>query len=62
MRRWAEGVVYHWIDKRGRIPRWARWFWPWAHFCCEMDDLLILGNTFDCFCGYCKRSIRDYTE
>lgn len=47
--------LYRWIDERGRIPRWTRIFWPWAHWCPEMDFLLILDNTDDCFCGRCPR-------
>lgn len=54
MRR-LRNLLYRWIDRRGRIP------WPWyklsktAHFCPEMDDLLILDNPEDCFCGYVKQ-------
>ena len=43
--------IYQWIDKRGRIQRWARWIWPKAHWCPEMDCLLVLDDPNDCYCG-----------
>ncbi len=42
--------IYDWIDERGRVPRWAGWIWRDAHWCSEMDYLLILWNTWDCCC------------
>ena len=36
--------LYNWIDKRGRIPKWVRWIYPRAHFCCELDYLLVLTD------------------
>lgn len=48
-------LLYRWIDRRGRIPRWVFWFWKEAHFCYEMDGLLILDNPEDCFCGWSKQ-------
>ena len=42
--------LYRWIDKRGRIPFWIWWIWKYAHFCDEMDYLLIVDNRDDCFC------------
>lgn len=50
--------LYNWINRRGRIPRLLRyWVWPLAHWCPEMDGLLIIDNVQDCFCGRCgKRS------
>jgi len=47
-------LIWRWIDRRGRIPFWAFWFWPKAHWCCELDDLLILDNTESCFCEVCN--------
>jgi hypothetical protein len=46
--------IYIWIDERGRIPSWAKWIWPKAHWCPEMDDLLCLSerDQTNCFCGY----------
>lgn len=44
--------IYRWIDYRGRIPAVVRWFYPWAHWCPEMDELLIMHNPEDCFCGH----------
>lgn len=31
-----------WIDNRGVIPMWVAWIYPHAHWCPEMDGLLIL--------------------
>lgn len=50
--------LYRWIDHRGRIPWWARKIWPRAHWCPEMDELLILWNVEDCFCGYMSKKTR----
>ena len=44
-------AIYNWIERRGRIPFWARWIWPLSHWCPEMDSMLILDNLEDCFCG-----------
>lgn len=57
--KWA---FYGWVDRRGQIPRWAFWLWPRAHWCPEMDDLLVLWNTEDCFCGHCPRPPADSPE
>ena len=46
-------LIYRWIDRRGKIPGWALWFWPKAHWCCEMDDMLVLDNLDSCFCEVC---------
>lgn len=43
--------LYSWVDRRDRIPRWLTWIYPLAHFCPEMDGLLIIDNLEDCFCG-----------
>lgn len=43
--------IYDWINKRGSIPWWARIIWRKAHWCPDMDELLILWNVQDCFCG-----------
>lgn len=51
-------LLYRWIDNRGFIPRWVRWIFPKAHWCPEMDHLLILDNTDDCFCEVCNPEIR----
>lgn len=47
--------VYRWIDRRGRIPPIARWLWPSSHWCPEMDSLLILWNSEDCFCDHVEQ-------
>jgi hypothetical protein len=49
--RWAKARIWRWVDRRGRIPFWVFWLWPKAHWCLEMDELLILDNFSDCFCG-----------
>lgn len=46
--------LWHWINRRDVIPLWVKLFWRRAHWCPEMDGLLILDNTCDCFCGYVK--------
>ncbi len=48
MKRW----LYRWIEWREYIPRWVRWIYRKAHWCPEMDEMLILDNAIDCFCGY----------
>ena len=58
IRRW----LYRWIDERGRIPFWTYWFFPKAHWCPEMDYLLILENTYDCFCWRCRDGNRKYWD
>lgn len=50
--------LYNWIDRRGRIPGWVWWLWPLAHWCPEMDALLIVDNHMDCFCGRCGKRTR----
>lgn len=43
------------IEKKGYIPWIVRVIWPTAHWCPEMDDLLILDYQdaqWNCFCGY----------
>ncbi len=55
MKRCLSTKLYRWIDRRGRIPRWVFWFWRHAHWCPEMDSLLILDNPEDCFCDHCPR-------
>jgi hypothetical protein len=52
----VKSVLYKWIDRRNSIPFWVRWFFPKVHWCPEMDELLILDNTMDCFCGYVDRA------
>lgn len=50
--------LYRRIDRRGSIPRWVRWLWPKAHWCPEMDYLLVIGDDHDwedCFCGHARR-------
>ncbi len=51
--------IYHWIDRRNRIPFWARWFWPYVHWCWEMDGLLITDNYCDCFCGVVPKELAE---
>ncbi len=41
-------ILYRWIDRRGRIPRWVRWIYPSAHWCDALDHALILNG--DCCC------------
>lgn len=55
MRRRFTIWLYRRIDESGRIPRWVRWIWRSAHWCPEMDDMLIMDNTCDCFCGHAKQ-------
>lgn len=58
-------MFWNWIDRRGRIPRWVRAIWPDAHFCGELDELLVLWNWDDCFCGLVEhptRACRDCGE
>lgn len=43
--------LYRRIDRRGRLPRWVRWIWARAHWCPEMDELLVIDNWEDCYCG-----------
>lgn len=50
--KWLKRWLYDDIDHRGRIPWWVRKFWKGAHWCPEMDELLILWNYHDCFCGH----------
>lgn len=44
-------LIWRWLSSLGKIPRWVRWLYPYAHWCIEMDDLLITKNYEDCFCG-----------
>lgn len=47
------GWIWRWLDRRGDIPAWASWLWPRAHFCPEMDDLLVVDDrdvAENCFC------------
>lgn len=46
--------LHRWIEHRRRIPKFVRWYYPDAHFCEEMDMLLIIENSCDCFCGHVK--------
>lgn len=71
MKRIIIGWIYRWIDRRGRIPMWCQRFWPWAHWCPEMDGLLVLTKSdleLDCFCdersrfGCPDRSQLDYED
>lgn len=55
--KWLVTKLYLWIHERGRIPRWVFWIWKGAHWCPEMDGLLIIDNTYDCFCGHAKQVI-----
>jgi len=52
--------LYRWIDRRGRIPWWVRLLWRRAHWCPEMDYLLILDNPLDCFCNRCDKENAKY--
>ena len=52
--RWRRRILfamYGWIDRRGRIPFWARWIWPRAHWCPEYDYMLWIAAD-DCGCGF----------
>jgi hypothetical protein len=51
--------LYDRIDKTGRIPKFCFWLWPSAHWCLEMDGMLILGNLYDCFCEWRPRYLDD---
>jgi hypothetical protein len=55
MKRRLLNWLYHRIDESGRIPRWVHWIWRSSHWCEDMDYLLIMDNTYDCFCGYAKQ-------
>lgn len=50
--------LYEWIEERGRIPLVVRWIWRRAHWCDEMDGLLVVSNLEDCFCSLCA-DVRD---
>lgn len=43
---------YNKWDDRGTVPKWAAFFWPWTHYCPDMDEMLIVDNLTDCFCGH----------
>lgn len=45
----SERTLRRW-DRRGRIPRWARWIRPQLHFCCELDGALIDEKPEFCSC------------
>ena len=47
--------LYRRIWSRGQIPRWVRWIWQSAHWCPEMDELLVIDNVTDCFCDYVEQ-------
>ncbi len=44
-------ALYKWIDRRNSIPFWVRWIFPNVHWCPEMDEMLIMGDYGDCYCG-----------
>ena len=44
--------IYNYYDDRGKLHFFTRWFFPYAHYCEEMDGLLILDNIVDCFCEF----------
>lgn len=46
--------LYRWIDERGRIPAIVRWIWPGAHWCAELDYLLVV-DPIDFECGCLRR-------
>lgn len=65
--RFINDRIYAWLDKRGTIPDWVWWFYPHAHWCCEMDSLLILDRRdlrFNCYCeiGLEYRTKHGYTQ
>jgi hypothetical protein len=35
-------LLYRWLDRRGRIPRWAYWIYKDAHWCEGQDHALVL--------------------
>lgn len=46
--------LYRRIDERGRIPVWVRLVYRHAHWCLEMDGLLILtaqDMLWNCHCA-----------
>lgn len=54
LRRWIRDRLYRYVDNRNRIPWWVRLTHPYAHWCSEMDDLLILtaqDMLFNCHCS-----------
>ena len=50
-------MLWDWLDRRGRIPFFVRWVFPRAHFCSEMDGLLILDDEHNCFCDVCNKGL-----
>lgn len=52
--------LYRWVARRGAIPWIVRKLWPTAHWCTEMDALLVIDNVNDCFCGRCDNEQREY--
>lgn len=47
--------LYRRWDRRGFIPRWAFLWWPHAHWCAEVDYLLIVDERdvlANCFCHH----------
>lgn len=49
------GILYRWVDRRGKVPRWVRWLWPRTHFCPDWDFLLLTDGDPDlecCTCGF----------
>lgn len=47
------------IEDRGFIPRWVHWIWPKAHWCPEMDDLLVVDRLDWEWNCYCDRKPKD---
>ena len=52
--------IYDWIDRRGQIPFWATRVWKYAHWCPDMDGLLILWTIDNCFCGVVPKELQSY--
>jgi hypothetical protein len=55
VKHWISGRLYRWIHGRGAFPYWVRWLYPKAHFCPEMDEMLVLDNVDECYCGYARK-------
>ena len=58
IRKRIEDYLYVKWDRQGRYPTWATIFYPYIHFCPEMDDLLVIDPE-SCFCGHVPEEVKD---
>lgn len=54
----VENYFYRKWDKKGHYPTWATIFYPYIHFCSEMDEMLVMSPA-DCFCDYIPEEIKE---